>query len=62
MFGRVGWPEVLLLLLVALLIFGPGRVGKLGKELGQGIRSFQEGLKEKDASADEDAGAPDDAQ
>ncbi|RLC83962.1 MAG: twin-arginine translocase TatA/TatE family subunit [Chloroflexi bacterium] len=62
MLGRFGWAELLVVLLIALLVFGPGRVGKLGKELGQGIRSFQEGLKEKDASADEDTGASDIAQ
>jgi len=62
MLGRFGWPELLVVLLIALLIFGPGRVGKLGKELGRGIRSFQEGLQGEDASADEDTGASDDAQ
>ena len=45
MLGRFGWAELLVVLLIALLVFGPGRVGKLGKELGQGIHSFQEGLK-----------------
>jgi len=62
MLGRFGWPELLVVLLIALLVFGPGRVKKLGEELGQGIRSFQEGLKGEDSPADEDTGASDGAQ
>jgi len=44
MLGQLGWPELLLLLAVVLLIFGVGRVSKIGRELGTGIREFREGL------------------
>ena len=40
-----GWEWVIILVIV-LLIFGIGRVGKLGEELGKGVRSFREGVRE----------------
>ena len=40
----LGTPELLLILVIVLLVFGVGRIGKLGSELGQGLRSFREGL------------------
>ncbi len=43
-FRNLGLPELLLLVAIALLIFGPGRVSELGRELGRGIRNFREGL------------------
>ena len=47
-----GWEWVIILVIV-LLIFGIGRVGKLGEELGKGVRAFREGVKnegEEDAA------------
>ncbi len=44
MFPRLGLPEILILLVIVLLIFGPGRLGKIAGELGQAIRNFREGL------------------
>ena len=44
MFTRFGLPEILILLVIVLLLFGPGRIGKIAGELGQGIRNFREGL------------------
>jgi len=40
-----GWEWVIILVIV-LLIFGIGRVGKLGEELGKGVRAFREGVKD----------------
>ncbi len=45
LFRNLGVPELILILVVAMLIFGPGRIGKLGAELGKGIRGFKDGLK-----------------
>ncbi len=42
--------ELIILLVIILLIFGVGRISKIGKELGSGIRSFREGLKGEDES------------
>ena len=46
-----GWEWVIILVIV-ILVFGIGRIGKLGEELGKGIRAFREGVKE---GGDEDA-------
>ncbi len=44
-----GVPELLIILVIVLLLFGVGRLGKIGGELGSGIRAFRQGLKpEKD--------------
>jgi sec-independent protein translocase protein TatA len=51
--GSVGLPEILLIALVALLLFGAGRIADIGKGLGQGIKNFKQGLKEA-----EDVDAP----
>jgi sec-independent protein translocase protein TatA len=40
----IGAPELIIILVVVLLIFGPGRIVKLARELGSGIRQFREGL------------------
>ncbi len=52
MFPRVGLPEVIVILVLALLIFGPGRITKVASELGKGIHAFQEGLKSEDKGSD----------
>ncbi len=57
LFKSLGVPELLLILAVAILLFGPGRIGKLGSELGKGIRGFKDGLKTDDQKADEAAGS-----
>jgi sec-independent protein translocase protein TatA len=48
MFGKLGMPELLIIFAVALLIFGPRKLGDLGKSLGDGIRSFKSAIKESD--------------
>jgi sec-independent protein translocase protein TatA len=46
--GNIGPGELLIIALIALLLFGAGRIADIGKGLGQGIRNFKEGLKEGD--------------
>lgn len=50
--GTIGWPELLLILAVVLLIFGVGRIARVGGELGKGVSAFREGLKEGQENAD----------
>jgi sec-independent protein translocase protein TatA len=38
-------PELLIGLVVVILLFGAGRIGKIAGELGSGIRAFKNGLK-----------------
>jgi len=49
----LGHWELLIILAIVLLLFGVGRIGKLGSELGKGIRAFREGVKEGQAEQEE---------
>jgi sec-independent protein translocase protein TatA len=52
---RLGPTELLIILAIVLVIFGVGRVGKIGSELGNAIRQFREGLQSnKDEPKPED--------
>jgi sec-independent protein translocase protein TatA len=46
MLGKLGLPEILLILAVALLIFGPSKLADLGKGLGEGIKNFKSAVKD----------------
>jgi len=50
MLGKLGMPELLLIAGIALLIFGPRKLGELGKGLGEGIRSFKSAVKDEPES------------
>ena len=50
---NLGGPELLIVLVVVLLIFGPKRLPGVGKSLGSGMREFKEGITGK-SSPDED--------
>jgi len=45
---RPGLTEILIILGIALLLFGAGRLADIGKGLGEGIRNFKKGLKDDD--------------
>ena len=49
MFG-VGLPELLIVLVVVALIFGPGRIAKTLGELGKGIQSFRQSVSSEENS------------
>ena len=56
--GNIGVTEILLIALVALLLFGAGRIADIGKGLGQGIKNFKQGIKEADEIDAEKKDAP----
>ncbi|HOZ38719.1 MAG TPA: twin-arginine translocase TatA/TatE family subunit [Anaerolineaceae bacterium] len=53
MIGGLHWPEIILILVVLVLVFGVGRISKIGGELGSGIKAFKEGLNGKKESEEE---------
>lgn len=52
--GSIGAPELIVIALIALLLFGAGRIADIGKGLGQGIKNFKQGLKEAGDDDDKD--------
>lgn len=55
-FGKFGLPELILILAIALVIFGPSKLPEIGKSLGKAIREFKDGSntdKEKEVSKDD---------
>ena len=42
--GKLGLPELAVIAVIALLIFGPKKLGELGKGLGEGIRNFKSSM------------------
>jgi sec-independent protein translocase protein TatA len=49
--GKIGVPELLIVLAIGLLIFGPSKLAGLGKSLGEGIRGFKSALDDHDSRA-----------
>ncbi len=45
MFGSLGPTELIIILIIVILLFGVGRIGRIAGELGSGIRAFRDGLK-----------------
>ena len=48
LFGSLGWPEIVLIVLVVLIFFGAKRIPELMKSLGKGVKSFKQGINEID--------------
>jgi sec-independent protein translocase protein TatA len=48
MLGGLGPTELIIILLIVVVLFGVGRIGRIAGELGSGIRSFREGLRGDD--------------
>ena len=42
----IGWPELVLILVVALVLFGPNRLPDLARSVGKSIKAFKDGLRE----------------
>ena len=60
--GFIGVPELLLLGIVVLLVFGPKRLPEMGRSLGRGMREFKDSVTGNDNDDDRDRAlvAPDD--
>ncbi|PWK10239.1 twin-arginine translocase TatA/TatE family subunit [Tumebacillus permanentifrigoris] len=52
MFSNIGLPGLILILVLALVIFGPSKLPELGRSLGKGLKEFKESV--KDITNDDD--------
>lgn len=52
--GKIGLTEIIFVVAIALLLFGPGKFAALGKSLGEGIRNFRSSVKESDPGKEEE--------
>jgi sec-independent protein translocase protein TatA len=50
----LGFQEILLIAVVAVLLFGGKKIGELGKGMGEGIKNFKEALKGDDVKKEEE--------
>jgi sec-independent protein translocase protein TatA len=48
-----GPTELIIILVIAVLLFGVGRLGRLGGELGRGIKEFRKGIQDEDSEEEE---------
>ncbi|MDO9546516.1 MAG: twin-arginine translocase TatA/TatE family subunit [Pelolinea sp.] len=48
-----GW-EIIIVLVIVILIFGPGRITKVASEMGKGIKEFKDGLSGDDSGEETD--------
>lgn len=53
--GNIGPLEILVVLIIALIVFGPKRLPELGSSLGRGIREFRDSVTGDKRGGDEDA-------
>ena len=49
--GKIGWMELLIILVIALIFFGPSKLGDLGKGLGDAIKNFKGAMKDGEQPA-----------
>jgi sec-independent protein translocase protein TatA len=54
----IAWWEILLILLLVLLVFGPKRLPEMGRSLGRGFREFKESITGQDKDEDKAAELP----
>jgi sec-independent protein translocase protein TatA len=52
---RLGPTELIIILVIVLLLFGPGRIAKIAGELGKGIRSFKDSVSPDQEGESEEA-------
>ncbi|MEK6645221.1 MAG: twin-arginine translocase TatA/TatE family subunit [Candidatus Firestonebacteria bacterium] len=46
MLGNIGFPELIVIFIIALIIFGAGKLPEIGKALGNSIKEFKKAVKE----------------
>jgi sec-independent protein translocase protein TatA len=51
MFGSIGMPELIVIFVIALLVFGPSKLPDLGKSLGEAIRGFKKAMSDTEKAS-----------
>jgi len=54
LFGPIGIPELIIILAVVLIIFGPGKLPHIGKAMGDAIRNFRSSAKPDEKNPEDD--------
>jgi sec-independent protein translocase protein TatA len=57
MFGGIGIPELIIILVIALIFFGPGKLPELGSTVGKAIRGFRKAMNESENKPEESHGS-----
>ncbi len=59
--GGFGWPELIIILVIVLVLFGAKRLPEIGRSLGSGMREFKDSVKDGDETDTTDGpnGGPD---
>jgi sec-independent protein translocase protein TatA len=47
--GRIGLPELMIILMIVIIIFGANRLPQLGRGIGSAIKNFKDGIKDETA-------------
>jgi len=57
-FETIGAPELLIIGLIVMVLFGAGKVGKVGKELGTSVKEFRRAIRDEEDAPPQPAGVP----
>ena len=58
MFGTIGMPELVIISVIALIVFGPAKLPDLGRSLGEAIRGFKKAMNDDTKTAVESSESP----
>ena len=58
MFGSLGAPEILVIFVVALIVFGPSKLPEFGKSLGEAIRGFKKAISDTERTPSDNPQPP----